>query len=134
MSIRPTKGEPMSETEVCPEVTTTGARCTRTHRVTGQDWRCFQHRNGHVLPDREALRLIEAHATPRDLMRLVDPNLSDKDADFLLWERTPFPLIQGVHDLVDYAAERFDGVFAYLTLPTPPSPAVGDLGAAQEER
>jgi hypothetical protein len=37
----------------------------------------------------------------------VIPGLSDEAADEVLWERTPFPLVQGRDDLMPYlVAER----------------------------
>lgn len=37
----------------------------------------------------------------------VIPGLSDCDADYVLWEYTPFPLVQGRDDLMPYlVAER----------------------------
>ncbi len=40
--------------------------------------------------------LMARHGTHRDVARLVMPDLTDEQADHVLWEGTPFPLVQGV--------------------------------------
>jgi hypothetical protein len=40
--------------------------------------------------------LMERKGTHRDVARLVMPDLTDEMADHVLWERTPFPLVQGI--------------------------------------
>jgi hypothetical protein len=62
----------------------------------------------HVLTDDEARQLLQIGATPRDLVRLRWPDASDKEADHVLWEQTPFPLIREVHDLADAVADIDD--------------------------
>ena len=53
----------------------------------------------------------EQGMTYRALVRdvLADANLSDVDADAILWELTPFPLVQGRDDLMPYLLEVRDG-------------------------
>lgn len=42
----------------------------------------------------------------RDYVRLVleSPDLTDAEADHVLWELTPFPMVQGAIDLAPYLA------------------------------
>lgn len=49
----------------------------------------------------------EQGMTFRQFAQHVIPDLSDEEADFVLWERTPFPLVQGRDDLLPFLrAER----------------------------
>lgn len=49
----------------------------------------------------------EQGITFRQFAQMVVPGLSDDEADWVLWERTPFPLVQGRDDLMPYLlAER----------------------------
>lgn len=59
---------------------------------------------GHVLTTAEATALVELGVTPRDLIRLRWPDASDEEADYLLWEETPWPMVQGVHEIADAVA------------------------------
>jgi hypothetical protein len=61
-----------------------------------------------ALTNTQARQMISAGATPRDIIRLRWPHLTDSECDYILWERTAFPLIQGVHDLVDAICELPD--------------------------
>lgn len=50
---------------------------------------------------------FEQGMTFLEYVQYVIPGLSDADADHVLWERTPFPLVQGRDDLMPYLlAER----------------------------
>ena len=59
----------------------------------------------HVLTDDEARSLLAVGATAEDVVRLGFPDADAEFAGFLLWEKTPFPLVQGVHDLADAVAQ-----------------------------
>lgn len=61
----------------------------------------------HTLTDVEAAELIVAGASATDLVRLAFPNADQDFALWFLWEQTPYPLVQGVHDLTDYITKRF---------------------------
>jgi hypothetical protein len=60
--------------------------------------------------ERAVAEIVERHGTHRDVARLVMPDLTDEQANHVLWEQTPFPLVQGVA-LLPYlrrAAEEAD--------------------------
>ena len=44
-----------------------------------------------TLPVDAVSRQVGTQTTPRDLVRLVQPGVTDDEADFLLWERSSFP-------------------------------------------
>lgn len=56
---------------------------------------------------------MSEHAFPEQGMTFLQfaqsviPGLSDEEADWVLWERTPFPLVRGRDDLLPFlVAER----------------------------
>jgi hypothetical protein len=84
----------------------------------------------HVLTDTEAEAMLTVGATYRDIPRLAWPDLTDQEADRVLWECTPFPLVDGVHDLADAVAAAF---LRYGDDPTTPPDIAGE-GAGGGER
>lgn len=61
----------------------------------------------HVLTDPEAQELLDLGVTPRDLVRLAWPDATDEQATAVLWQRTPYPLVDGVHDITDAVAAAY---------------------------
>lgn len=61
----------------------------------------------HLLTQAQADTLVERGTTPVDLARIVlaSPDLPLAEAGRVLWERTPFPMVRGVHELADALAE-----------------------------
>ena len=43
--------------------------------------------------------VLNYRVTARDVMRVKYPNATDEEADHLLWEHTPYPLVSGLDDL-----------------------------------
>ena len=64
-------------------------------------------RSSHVPTDPEARRWLEAGVTPLDIVRIAWPDATDEEADFLLWQLTPFPMVTGVHDVCDAVASAY---------------------------
>ncbi len=61
-----------------------------------------------TLTDEEAQWFIDEKWTPEDLVRLLWVDADDGFAHFILWERTPFPLVSGVHDIMDALMEEYE--------------------------
>jgi hypothetical protein len=66
-----------------------------------------------TLPVDAVSRQVGTRTTPRDLVRLVKPGVTDEEADFLLWERSSFPFGSVNHWLgqvravdIDWYADR----------------------------
>lgn len=55
----------------------------------------------HALSYKDSRTYLRLGITPIEVVRLRWPNISDEDADYVLWEMTPFPLVRGLHDLAD---------------------------------
>jgi hypothetical protein len=58
----------------------------------------------HTLTDEEAQELIDLQVTAWELVRLGFPSFTQDACDYMLWEKTGFPLVRGVHDIVDEVA------------------------------
>ena len=54
----------------------------------------------HVLDNADAQIYLALGIGPREVVRLAWPDADDDQADLVLWEFTPFPLVTGIHDLV----------------------------------
>lgn len=61
--------------------------------------------SAHVLTDAEAQELIDLGVTAWEMVRLGFPGAERDLCDFILWEKTPFPLVRGVRDIADHVAE-----------------------------
>lgn len=61
----------------------------------------------HVLTDDDAQSLIANETTAWEIVRLAFPDASRDFCDWFLWEKTPFPIVRGVHDIADAVAARF---------------------------
>ena len=60
--------------------------------------------SAHVLTDEEAQRYLSIGVTAREIVRLGFPDADDYFTDLVLWEKTPFPLVRGIHDIADAVA------------------------------
>ena len=52
--------------------------------------------------------------TPNEVVRLRWPDVTDIEADHILWEHTPFPLVSGLLDIVEAIAE-IDKLCEYIS-------------------
>lgn len=59
----------------------------------------------HVLTQRDARTYLRIGITPREIVLLRWPDATDDEADFVLWECTPFPLVSGIQDIADCVAD-----------------------------
>lgn len=59
----------------------------------------------HVLTDEDAQRYLDLGITGEEEVRLRWPDATRAEAGFILWELTPFPMVSGLHDIVDAVAE-----------------------------
>lgn len=69
----------------------------------------------HVLTNEEAAELIALGVTAAELVRLRWPTATPEEADWILWERTPFPVVDGVHDIADAVADINETICGDLT-------------------
>jgi len=58
----------------------------------------------HALSDADAKRYLKLGITGEMVVRLRWPDISEDAAAYVLWEFTPYPLVQGIHDLADAIA------------------------------
>lgn len=58
-----------------------------------------------TLTDDQARQLIKDKKTFQDMVRMRWPEMTDEECNFVLWELTPFPMVQDVQELADAISE-----------------------------
>lgn len=66
----------------------------------------------HILSDQDAKDYLAMGINAQEVVRLRWPDVTDEQAAYVLWERTPYPLIQGIHDIADRIADLEEDAFS----------------------